>query len=138
MQKCFVLIIASLLFSCSSSSSKLLNQKVDSPIYSQILLRNLIEGLDEASEFNISISPRLNKVVDLWIDRFPHGFNQTDELLSVYETHQSSLVDQLDYICNFVFYVHKVQIEWRLSGSNIEFVYAGSEEEYTKLRKLDE
>ena len=137
MYKLLLLMVISLFFSCNSKSPNLYDQKVDFPFYSQNLLRNLVVYLDEQSEFNITLSPRLSKVIDLTVDKFPRGLNEDDKSLQLYDNHQSNLIDHLDYICNFVSTVHKVEIGWRVSGSNIELIFLGSEEEYADLRKLD-
>ena len=101
-------------------------------MYSQRLLRAAISDINEQTSYEVQIEPRLSKVVDLWIDRFPTGENFD------YDKHKCEVHSALDYLANFVLQVHKVSISWRVMGDKILVFYAGNKEEYAKLRKRDD
>jgi hypothetical protein len=120
-----------LLLACSCStvhheSAPMLEQEVAFG-WSQVLLRDVIAGLNEEVEGNIKIGPKLNEIADITITFIP----------SSEESHNVNLAVALDYLRNYVAAQYEITTRWRQDGDTILFYFDGQDEEYDELPKRD-
>ncbi len=94
---------------------------------SQMLLRDVIAGLDKEVKTQIRIDPRLNEVADLCINHLP----KTEA------TSQVPLGVALDIIRMQTVYQYKANVDWKVEGDHILLFFAGSDEDYKALKKRD-
>lgn len=95
--------------------------------WSQVLLREVIAGLNEQVEGNVTIDPKLNEVANLAITFIPS---------SEVSAH-ASLAVALDYLRNYIAIEYEVPTRWKQNGDVITLFYDGSEAAYADLPKRD-